>query len=384
MSLNKEPLKVIHMTPLGAGGLSKLTVTIHENLDRQKIRFDYLCFRNEKEFFEDKILALGGRKQVIDTTNMHNKFGRTFKKTILMKKLFQKEKYDIAHVDASTPFDVFVALAAKMAGVKIIILHSHNDGMLKNDFLRDMFIRVYKRLMLITVTDYITISESAAKFMFPKKILKSGNYQLIRNGIPTKKFLFSQTGREKIRIHLNIENRFVVGHIGRFVYQKNHKFIVETFYKLHMEHPEAFLILVGVGELLEEIKLKVEKMGLSDSVCFYGTTYDINEVLSAMDIFMFPSHFEGLGIVAIEAQCTGLPICCADTIVEEAKVSELFYRVNGWDENIWVKSLWEHGHSNLERRSYEEEVVNAGYDIGSVAKYMENWYIDKVKEQKDV
>lgn len=374
MSSSKRPVKVIHMAPLGAGGISKLTVTIQRLLDPQKVKFDYLVFRDRKEFLEDQAITLGGRKQIIDTENLHNDAIKFVKKFKGMVCLFRKEKYDVVHVDASTPYDVMVALAAKAAGIKTIVLHSHNDDFQKSKPLRDAFMPLYKVIMLFVVTDYFTISEKAAQFMFPKSIFRKKKYQLVRNGIDTEEFLFSEEDRKKARIELGVEDKVVVGHIGRFVYQKNHEFILKTFAEYHKMNPNSVLLLVGEGELLDSTKKLAKALGVFDNVIFYGVTHEVRKVLLAMDVFIFPSRFEGLGIVAIEAQANGLLTLCADSIVEEVNVTDRFVRVHGWDCKHWAEEMIKH--FEKERHSdRRQQVIESGYDIKTTVRQLEDFYV---------
>lgn len=379
MNGSNRPIKVIHMAPLGAGGISKLTVTIQRLLNPQKVRFDYLVFRNRKEFLEDQAIALGGRKQIIDTENLHNEAIKFVKKFKGMVNLFRKEKYDVVHVDASTPYDVMVALAAKVAGIRTIVLHSHNDDFQKSKPLRDAFMPLYKVIMLFAVTDYFTISEKAAQFMFPKSILRKKKYQLVRNGIDTDEFLFSEEDRKKVRIELGVEDKVVVGHIGRFVYQKNHEFILRTFAEYHKTNPNSVLLLVGEGELLDSMKNLARELDVFDEVIFYGVTHDVRKVLLAMDVFIFPSRFEGLGIAAIEAQANGLLTLCADSIVEEVNVTDRFVRVHGWDSKYWAEQIAKNLKKSRES-DCKQQIIEAGYDIKRTVQQLEDFYIRSVQK----
>lgn len=378
MSGNNGIVKVIHMAPLGAGGISKLTVTIQKLLNPQKIKFDYLVFRDRKEFLEDQAIALGGTKQIVNTENMHNVAIKLVKKFSGMVYLFRKEQYDVVHVDASTPYDVIVALAAKVAGIKTIVLHSHNDDFQKSKPLRDAFMPFYKFIMLFVVTDYFTISEKAAYFMFPKSIFRKRKYQLVRNGIDTEEFSFSEEDRKKARIELGVEDKAVIGHIGRFVYQKNHEFILRTFVEYHKINPNSVLLLVGEGELLDSMKNLARELDVFDNVIFYGVTHDVRKVLLAMDIFVFPSRFEGLGIAAIEAQANGLVTLCADSIVEEVNVTDRFVRVHGWDSKYWAEQI----NNNLGKKrksDCKQQIIEAGYDIKNTAQQLENFYVHSAR-----
>ena len=381
MKDNQKTVKVIHMAPLGSGGISKLTVTINE-LIADNIRFDYLVFRNKKEFLEDKAISLGGKKQVIDVSGIKNDFVKFFIKMKAMVSLFKREQYDVVHVDASTPYDVMVAIAAKIAGVPTIIMHSHNDNFQSQKPLRDAFIPVYKLLMKAVVTDYFTISEKSAMFMFPKSVYESRKYTLVKNGIDVEQYAFNKEARNRIREKLDVQDKVVVGHVGRFVYQKNHDFILEAFAEFHKRCANSVLLLVGEGELLQSVQDKAKNIGIADSVIFYGVTYDIPGILQAMDMFIFPSRFEGLGIVAIEAQAAGLPTICADTIVDEVDITSKFIRVHGWNVNDWADQMLMIVKDIDNRSDCRAEVIKAGYDIRTTVKQLERFYNDSASRRK--
>lgn len=381
MKTNRNVVKVIHMAPLGSGGISKLTVTINE-LVSDNIKFDYLVFRDRKEFLEDKAISLGGKKQVVDIENINNNLLKFFIKIKEMTKLFKREQYDVVHVDASTPYDVTVALAAKFAGVPTIVMHSHNDDFHGKNILRDMLFPVYKLLMKAAVTDYFTISEKSAEFMFPKSVYKKKRFTLVKNGIDARQYVYNEKTRNRIREELGVQGKVVVGHIGRFVYQKNHDFILEVFSQFHKKRADSVLLLIGEGELLQAMQQKADDMGISDAVIFYGVTYDIPGMLQAMDMFIFPSRFEGLGIVAIEAQASGLPTLCADTIVDEVNVSSRFMRVHGWNADKWADKMTAVSQQKDNRSDCVDEIIKAGYDVATTAKQLEQFYIDSVRKRK--
>ena len=370
----KQNIKVIHLAPLGTGGISKLTVTINKLISK-KIQFDYLVFRDRKEFLEDQALSYGGKKQIVNTENIHNTLKKVIWKEKEMISLFKREKYDVVHVDASTPYDIVVAIAAKLAGVKRIVFHSHNDNFKRQIFLRDVFMPFYKWLMLFVVTDYFAISESAAVFMFPKKVLANKEYKLVHNGIHVKDYLYDENDRNVYRKELGLEEKLVIGHIGRFVYQKNHDFIIDVFEKIYQKNKNSILLLVGEGELENDIRAKIERKNLTENVVFYGITHDVRKVLLTMDAFIFPSRFEGLGIAGIEAQATGLMTFCADTIVDEVNITECFKRVHGWDSNEWANTILDTMKQEFTRCSKENKVREFGYDIQDTVSFLEEFYL---------
>ena len=293
MSANQKTVKVIHLAPLGSGGISKLTVTINE-LISDNIKFDYLVFRNKKEFLEDKAISLGGKKQVIDVEGIKNDLLKFFVKMKAMVDLFKREQYDVVHVDASTPYDVMVAVAAKMAGVPTIVMHSHNDDFHSKKPLRDALIPFYKLLMKAVVTDYFTISEKSAKFMFPKSVYEGKKYTLVKNGIDAEQYTYNKKTRDKIRLELGVQDKVVVGHVGRFVYQKNHDFILEAFAEFHKRCADSVLLLIGEGSLFQAMQEKAQNMGIADTVIFYGVTYDIPECFKRWICLFFHRDLRGL------------------------------------------------------------------------------------------
>lgn len=382
LTMDNKPVRVLHMAPLGPGGISKLTVSINKLIDRDRVVFEYLVFRDHKEFFDDEISELGAPKRIVDVENVKISLFKQVVKFKKMCELFRREKYDVVHVDASTPYDVVVALAAKVSGIRTIVFHSHNDGFKKGNILRDVMFPFFKLLMRFCVTDYFTISGKAAEFMFPTKIYKQKKYTLVRNGIDPVELRFSPEDRNYIRDQLNIGSKKVIGHIGRFVYQKNHRFLIDIFEKVLEKDSGYILLLVGEGELVDEIKKYAEDHGVIENVVFFGTTHEIGKVLSAMDCFVFPSHFEGLGIVAIEAQANGLPTICADSIVDEVNVTDKFCRVHGWDANEWADRICDIIQNDNRCDDKIEEIRKSGYDIRSTVSKLESFYIETSKPKK--
>lgn len=369
-----KKISVLHMTKLGAGGISTLTVNINSLIDRNKIIFDYLVFENVHTFYEDKVQKLGAKKRVVDVCKYQNrKMLLYWKKYALTKKMLKKYPYDIMHVDASTPMDVVIGLAAKHAGVKRIILHSHIAGDNKHSIFRSCYMAACRCLMNMVFTDYLAISDSSAKFMFPTNIWKNHKYHIVKNGIIADKYVFDVIIRNRIRDELGILDKNVVGHIGRFSEEKNHIFLLNVFKRYLQYKPNSVLLIIGDGKLRHEIEQKIKDMELENSVILYGTATNVNEMLMAMDIFVFPSKYEGLGLVAIEAQCSGLPTFCSEGIPNEANITELFYQIEGYEVDNWAKVLAEY--KCVERTSNIEAVKNSGFDLKDVSNDLQKFYL---------
>lgn len=372
-------VKVLHMTKLGAGGISTLTININKCIDLQKVKFDYLVFENEKTFYEDMVKELGGEKRIVDVQKYsNNKFLLYWKKYKGVKRLLHSYYYDVVHVDASTPLDVVIGLAAKHSGVKTIVLHSHIAGDTKKSRVRTIYMNICRSLMKSSFTHYFAISDSSAKFMFPKTVYSNKNYSIYRNGIIADKYIPDSMKRDEIRRKLGIEDKFVVGHIGRFSNEKNHEFLMNVFAEIAKQNSRAVLLLIGTGPLVDTIKEKCKKLKIYEKVIFYGTTYEVPSLLDAMDVFVFPSKFEGLGIAAIESQCSGLPTFVSEGVPNEADISDLFIRINGFYPDEWAKKIIEYDYEQ-KRKGRVIEVKNAGFDIKMVAEKLEAFYVQSCK-----
>lgn len=372
--MKMEKIKIVHTIPMGAGGISNLTLTINEKIDKEKYEFDYLVFRNQKEFCDERAAKLGSPKLIVDVSSIKNPIFKGIKKVFGTAQLLKRENIKIIHVDASTPYDVVLAVAAKMAGVPKIIFHAHNDNYERNITLRNCMQPLFRLLIPLTVTDYIAISEQAAKFLFPKKIVKKKSYYLFKNGIDIPRYVYNEKIRKEYREKYNLNNKFVIGHVGRFVYQKNHEFLVDVFQEIKKNKTNAVLILIGTGELEIQIRKKVKDLKLENSVIFWGITEEVNYLMQAMDCFVFPSRYEGLGMVAIEAQCSGLPTIVSDVLPKEVEITKCLKKI-GLNEsaNEWANQIiyFCDGYNRTDTSIY---VKRAGYDINDIVKKLERLY----------
>lgn len=212
-------------------------------------------------------------------------------------------------------------------------------------------------------------------FSFPKKIVVNQVYKFIPNGIALEKYAFDLTIREKVRRDLGVENKFVIGHAGRFNVQKNHEYLIDVFASLHKECNDAVLLLFGDGELRESMQQKVKKLHLEESVHFMGTTNEMQKMYQAMDVFVMPSFCEGLPVAGVEAQASGLPVLLADTITKEVDVTDCVkYLPLSKDKSAWVKEI--QSFRDFKRYSRIEELRKAGFDEKDVAKYFQNFYLN--------
>lgn len=365
-----EPIRVAHIVgKVCLSGVDTIIMEYYRNIDRSKVQFDFIMDGYNETPVDQEIKRLGGQVYKVEPyeQNMLNNIRQC-------EAIFRDNDYKIVHSHLNT-LSVFPLFAAWRAKVPIRIAHNHSTaakGEGKRTVLKYM-LRPFARLF---ATHYCACSAYAGKWLFGEKFYNSGKVHLIKNAINIDKFAFDEQVRKKVRRKLNIDQKFVVGHVGRFVYQKNHEFLIDIFAEVYKRNKNALLMLVGSGELEQAIKEKVNSLGLSDSVLFLGTRTDVADLMQAMDVFILPSHYEGLGIVAIEAQAAGLKTIVSEAIPEEAKITKLleYCRLDQL-ASVWAeKTLVCCRNETYERRTQYGELEQAGYDIKGAAKELSEWY----------
>ncbi len=301
-------LHIVHVLSRG-GGLSNFIMNYYRNLDRSKIQFDFIYFKECESDFKDEIEALGGRYYKMPEPSFSSAFFRARREFFST----HRDEYSVIHCHALFAA-AFFGKFAKKYGAKKIIIHSHSA-----DYGSGLLRKVRNRLIVALGKKnsdvYAACSDKAARFMFGQRAIDNGKAFVINNSIPCEKYRFDETVRAELREELRIpKDAMVVCHIGGFVPLKNHSFLVDVFEKLHTQNPNSFLLLLGGdgtanGSTKEEIREKVNRLKLSDSVKFLGVRNDVCRILSAVDCLVMPSFIEGAGIALIEAQAAG--VCCA-------------------------------------------------------------------------
>lgn len=360
--------RILHIVPnMQSGGLETFIMNVYRNIDREKIQFDFLVHYEERKFYDNEIELLGGKIHRFSLRNDNNIFKYIKKLDAFFK---EHREYKIIHCHmASIGFLIFYI--ARKNGVKIRIAHSHNsntENTLKG-FIKSILIKPYKYLS----THRLACSEQAGNFLFGKM-----DFQVIENAIDINKFLYNLDIRKKVRKELKLQDKFVIGHIGRFCEQKNHNFLIECFAKFHKESDNSVLILIGEGELKEKIQKKVKELNIDKSVIFLGNRKDVNELYQAMDCFAFPSKFEGLGIVLIEAQVSGLNVISSSNIPEEAIVTENI-KLLDTEIDLWIKNIRDMS-INIERGKLDGREKR--YDITSVTNKIMQMYTNILEEKE--
>ncbi len=363
-----DPIRILQIVPsLNQGsGVLQVAMNWHRNIDRSKVQFDYLHYIDPALTSEDEIERLGGKCYRLPYPSMAKPW--IFLKAA--KDFFKNHRYRTVHSHI-THLNFFFYPLAKMYGTKNIIQHAHgtewSDKKLNG-------IRNY--LMMHSVwplmTRKLACSDLAGKYWYGK------NYEVINNAVDLQKFRFDESIRGRMRKQLGLEGNFVIGHVGRFNLQKNHKFLVDIFAEIIKKEPSARMILVGSGPLQEETQKYTESKGLSKYVSFLGVRPDVPNLMQAMDVMPMPSLYEGLPVCGIEAQASGLPCVFADTITREVLLlesSSMIPFASGAD--AWADEILKH--KGKKRIDGTETLRQAGFGIREIAERMQEIYLSLEK-----
>ena len=360
----KRVLQIVN-NKMGYGGIETLLMNIYRNIDTSKIQFDFIVTSEEKGEYDDEILKKGGKIYHIPSrrkslSNYKKNWNEFFKEN--------SNKYNTIHMHVSSLTDITPLQIAKKYNIKNRFIHSHNTyqkGILHN------ILNVIHRLSISAyATRLFACSYDAGKYCFGNK-----KFEIIKNGIDSKKYIYNIETRNEIRKMLNIpEEVLAFVHVGRFSEQKNHTFLIDIFKEIYDRNQDARLFLVGDGGLKGAIENKVKDLQLQDKVIFLGTRDNVNEILQAMDAFLLPSLHEGLPVVGIEAQAAGLPIYISDTVSPEVKITDLvtFYPLQEYSQN-WAKNILDTIETK-KRINTQPQIIQAGYDIVNTAKILEQYY----------
>ncbi|MDD7389308.1 MAG: glycosyltransferase family 1 protein [Lachnospiraceae bacterium] len=317
------------------GGVESVIMNYYRNIDRRKIQFDFLC-NSEIVAYEDEIIELGGNVyKITPRKESYFKFRRELNSFMAENAV----KYSAIWVNLCSLVNIDYLIFAKKYGISKRIIHCHNAD---NDagFIKE-YIHKFNRFRLKKyATDFWSCSESASPWFFTKDIVSSAHYKVITNAIDIRKYRKNHELRDKYRRQFGLEDKIVIGHVGRFHFQKNHKFLVNVFEELSKKDPRYHLLLVGQGTMEQEIRKMVKVKGLTEKVTFAGVRSDVENMYQIMDLFVLPSIFEGLGVVALEAQACSLPCLLADTVPMIVKVNpnvaflSLDAPINQWVDTI--------------------------------------------------
>lgn len=371
MEKNPERIAMIMGKMLG-GGVESVVLNYYKNIDKNKFQFDFICDNDSTNIPYDEIESLGGKVILIPP------YQKIFKYHKELKRVLKEGNYKIAHSHINT-LSIFSLCAAKAAKVPIRIAHSHSTTN-KKEKKKNLLKQVLRPFSKLFATDYMCCSELAGRWLFGNKEYNKGNVYLLNNAIDLDKFKYDEKIRNKKRNELNIDkDTLVIGHIGRFVEQKNHRFLIDIFNEIHKKESNSILLLAGQGPLMDEMKEKVNALDINDCVKFLGQRSDANELYQAFDVFLLPSLYEGLPVVGVEAQASGNLCYLSDDMTKETKVldSTVFMSLSNTAEE-WANNIL-NDIKTYKKHDTKEEVSKYGFNIRNEANKLENKYNELIK-----
>lgn len=365
-----EPVRVAQiMGKWVGGGVESVVMNYYRYIDRTKIQFDFICDDDSTNIPYEEIEKLGGKVILIPP------YQKVFKYHNKLKKILKEGHYKIVHSHINT-LSVFSLFAAKCAGVPVRIAHSHSTTN-KKEKKKNLLKQVLRPFSKLFATDYMCCSELAGRWLFGDKKYDKGNVYLLNNAIDLDKFKYNETLRKKKRKELGIkDDTLVIGHIGRFVAQKNHGYLIDIFNEIHKKNNNSVLLLAGQGPLMEEIKNKVKSLKLEKNVKFLGQRNDVNELYQAFDVFLLPSLYEGLPVVGVEAQATGLLCELSNDMTKETKVLNItkFMSLNNTPEE-WADNILDDV-KKYKRLDVSKEMTAKNFNIKEEVKKLEKYYLN--------
>lgn len=354
----KKRILQVATTKMQYDGLTEVLLSLcnHANLDKCDI--DVVLGKGVEPGIKNKL-----------TGNINNYFEvpdrekHVFKYILALRNIIKKEKYDVIHVHGNSATMIIEIMIGLVCGVKIRIAHCHNTA--TN---HPIFHKAMRPLLRLVTNVPVACGQDAGKFLYGNK-----NFVVIPNCICVELFKYNIKVRQKIRKKLDIEDKYVIGNVGRFSSQKNHKFLIDIFVNVHNIIPNSKLLLVGEGDMFATIVEKVKTYGIDKDVIFYGVTDDVASVMQAMDVFVLPSFFEGLCITAIEAQASGLPCVMSDRITREVEMHQLCNFISLEEPaEIWGKVICEYNSVQIDRGEGARAVLNSGYNTDTLYNVVAN------------
>lgn len=362
--------------PLAAskGGITQYVLNLWKNINREKVDFDFLTF-SPKLDFEEELLEEGCKVYHISCYPEVNE-----RRFIEEYDAILSHGYDVVELHTSYWKNTIMEERAKKCGGCKVIVHAHSTGIaasispqeLKKS--KEKHYQIRDRIDEKLADRFWACSQEAAEWLYGSSIPKE-RIDIISDTIKSNVFKYDKLIRQQKRQELGIEAKYVIGHVGRFEREKNHKFLIDIFHQVHDKLPEAILLLVGDGSYRKVIEKQIVEQGIEDCVILAGKREDVSDYLQAMDIFAFPSLFEGFGLALLEAQCSGLRCIGSINVPQAAFVSDLASRVTLDNPEEWVRILEETA-KGYNRKSQETVIRESGYDTQTQIRKLEKMYME--------
>lgn len=369
-------IRVLHIfAALDMGGAETMIMNVYRNIDKSKIQFDFLCMSEKKGDYEDEINKLGGR---IFRINPPKKVGYVKHIKEIVKVCKKYGFYKAIHIPTKFHSGV-VCLAACIAKVPIRIVHSHTSSDADSTFIRKLYNFMCRRLINIFSTYKVACGEKAGEFLFGKKAMKNGDVIILNNGIETKKYMnIKESEVNNLKTKLKIDkNELIIGNVGRFVKVKNHEFFIKLAKNLKKLNIKFKIVLVGDGELKEEIEQKVAKENLQNCFIFMGKRNDIPLIMNMIDVFVLPSLYEGFPMVLIEAFASGKNCVISDTISKEIDMEQGFAKFISLNADMeeWISAIIEQSEKENDSNRRIKIICEKGFSIEKTTSKLSKIYL---------
>ena len=368
-----QQFRILHIvSSLNKGsGIMGVIMNYYRNIDRKKVQFDFLCFTPMQCTYETEIKGLGGEIYYLSKPSVKSFFSdyREYDRFFCEN----SKKYKAVHLHLAF-LHSFILPLAKKYGIRHHIVHSHNTkysekliGSIRNYILCQGLKK--------QANHYFACSKKAGEFLYGKKDVKSGKVRVINNAVDCDKYKYDKIFREEVRTELGINDKVVIGHVGRFAEQKNHTFLIDIFSEIKKRESRSILMLAGDGPLFNQMKDKAERLGLTKDILFLGVRNDVYRLLQAMDVFVMPSLFEGLPVIGVEAQASGLKCFMSDTVTKETAIIDVVFLDLKCSAGFWAEKILENS-GDLTHRNTFLNMREAGFDIKEEARKLERFYLE--------
>lgn len=351
---------------LNRGGAETMVMNLYRALNHRNIQFDFIIHSNTQNDYRDEIENLGGQIYVFDSFKGYNFINYRKQWSDFLN---NHQEYKVVHSHVRSYASVFFPIV-KEHNLKTIV-HSHSTS--NGTGLKSIVKRCLQYPLRYQADYLFACSQIAGEWLYGEEATKGKNYFILNNAINTRKYKIDMATRLRVREQLGIKNNLVFGHVGRLHEAKNHMFLLELFKSIIKQKPESKLVIVGDGELREEIENKIVALELQKDVIMTGSRSDVPKLLMAFDAFLFPSKWEGLPVTVVEAQAAELPCFVSDTVTKEVGISDLVhYLPIDKGAACWCDAIMK---SDLNKHDVQKEIIEAGFDVQETAQWLTDFYM---------
>lgn len=365
-----EAIRILHvLRSLDRGGAETMLMNLYRQLDRAKVQFDFMVHTPEEGAYEAEIRELGGKIYRVPRYAGLNHFAY---QTAWRLFLASHPEHRLVHGHLCGAASIYLGVANRFG--RITVAHSHSTAS-RGSWLEQFAKRVLQWPLRYRADYLLACSDAAGRWLFGAEALKERRYLVLKNAIDVERYAFDAARRSQMRERLELQHKFVLGHVGSFTQPKNHRFLLEVFREVRQAGEDAMLLLVGDGELRPQVEKQLADLRLSRQVILTGVVPNVQDYLQAMDVFVFPSLFEGVPLTLLEAQASGLPCVISRAVNRESDVTGLLDFIPlEQSPALWAGRILRH-HAGSSRRERRKEIAAAGYDVKENARWLESFYL---------